>query len=482
MTIRSYLRQPIKSISASGKVEGLREGKSFMPPVYALSRRQCSFSRTRLQATNRNGLRAAQLKAMREQRFQFGRIKIVQDSSDPKGAGVWGWDEAQNLESGEDLSALRVFPETLLREPPASDPTSNQNRSIVRLVKCLEGFEGQIWRNETSTQTGTNIGDKPGAGIKADGATLIASRWWPTIPSINDWRLFLRIGKFDPETDEGQSVFMSVPAPQDVPWRNDIALIDRDPEGLARLFSPLHVGVLAAGFLAFFAAFQAGQLISHGSAINSLEQKLARATELNQNGFRLKRQAEARLASLNSKSNLKDPTYVLRVIQEISSKFDPNDAEIRNIQISETNFKIRLEVEDPEELGEVTLDIPEVVSQLENSSLFSNVFVEGTVAGAVLLEGNLEASIPALTLAELPADTRSGAGASEVQKTPANPVGNPVANPAGNNGEGALNAEEAAQLDATSPVKLSAPPPEEQTVARPDGPPADARPADAREE
>lgn len=466
MTIRSYLRQPIKSISASGKVEGLREGKSYMPPVYALSRRQCSFSRTRLQATNRNGLRAAQLKAMREQRFQAGRIKIIQDSSDPKGAGVWGWDEAQQLGSGEDLSALRVFPETLLREPPAGDETSNQNKSIVRLVKCLEGFEGQIWRNETNAQTSTNSGDRPDTDTKADGATLIASRWWPTIPGISDWRLFLRSGKFDPETDEGQSVFMSVPTPQDVPWRNDIALIDRDPEGLARLFSPLNVGVLAAGLLAFFAAFQAGQLISHGSAIKSLEQKLARATELNQNGFRLKRQTEARLASLNSKSNLKDPTYVLRVIQEISSNFDPLDAQIRNIQISESIFKIRLEVEDPEELGEVTLDIPKVVSQLENSSLFSNVFVEGTVAGAVLLEGNLEPSIPALTLAELPADARPKADPGEVQIS--------AVNPAGNNGEGAPNVEEAAQRDATSAVKLGAPT-EEQTVARPDATPADTR-------
>lgn len=79
-------------------------------------------------------------------------------------AQVWVWDKnlQQTAMTAQNLKASKILPETLLR-PPLS-------KTGVQLIQCLEGFEGQYWRE----------------GI------LWGSRWWPQLPTLSSWAMFQR--------------------------------------------------------------------------------------------------------------------------------------------------------------------------------------------------------------------------------------------------------------------------------------------------
>jgi len=78
-------------------------------------------------------------------------------------AQTWVWDSSkiETAQLEQNIKNPYVMPETLLR------PTLENG---VQLLKCLDGIEGQIWRD--------NI--------------LIASRWWAQLPEIKEWQTFLR--------------------------------------------------------------------------------------------------------------------------------------------------------------------------------------------------------------------------------------------------------------------------------------------------
>src|SRR5258708_6074462 len=94
----------------------------------------------------------------------YGRTDMMFDLSE-EGAGVWIWDrdrtEGLLSGAGRDTSQVRLIPETALRRPLADG---------TRLVACLDGVEGQVWRNRS----------------------LMASRWWPSLPAAVEWQRFQR--------------------------------------------------------------------------------------------------------------------------------------------------------------------------------------------------------------------------------------------------------------------------------------------------
>jgi Tfp pilus assembly protein PilN len=73
--------------------------------------------------------------------------------------GIWSW--PKSLTSDLKDFEGEVLPETVLHT------TLDDG---ARLVAAIDGYEGQVWRN----------------------AELIASRWWPTLPTALDWSAFLR--------------------------------------------------------------------------------------------------------------------------------------------------------------------------------------------------------------------------------------------------------------------------------------------------
>jgi hypothetical protein len=98
-------------------------------------------------------------------------------------AHVWSWTPPANASARERTGWL---PESLLRRPPANDGP--------RLVRQMEGFEGQIWR----------------------GGDLAASQWWPAPPPPAPWQRFLRSAGLG--LDGGDNVPMACEAAWSQPW------------------------------------------------------------------------------------------------------------------------------------------------------------------------------------------------------------------------------------------------------------------------
>jgi hypothetical protein len=85
---------------------------------------------------------------------------------------VWAWD-AEKIgtaisERNLKPSRVDVLPESLLQVPLHSGPC---------VARCIEGFEGQLWRS----------------------GKLQNSRWWPQIPTAQDWLLFQRDAGLPPD-------------------------------------------------------------------------------------------------------------------------------------------------------------------------------------------------------------------------------------------------------------------------------------------
>lgn len=85
---------------------------------------------------------------------------------------VWAWDAekvgAAIAAAGLKPGKTEIVPESLLQTPMHSGPC---------LARCLEGFEGQLWRS----------------------GKLQHSRWWPQPPSAQDWMLFQRDAGLPPD-------------------------------------------------------------------------------------------------------------------------------------------------------------------------------------------------------------------------------------------------------------------------------------------
>ncbi len=112
-------------------------------------------------------------------------------------ASVYAWDadqvNAAIRESGNDPATCTVWPETFFR-PPGHD--------AVRLAVMTDGLEGQVWKGEL----------------------LVATRWWPAMPSPREWLMFLRSASVDLS-----QVAATPPAPvqnefQPLPWTTQTSM------------------------------------------------------------------------------------------------------------------------------------------------------------------------------------------------------------------------------------------------------------------
>ena len=102
---------------------------------------------------------------------------------------VFCWDtpfvQAAMVDRGLNAARVRILPETMLRSPATDD---------IRLVECLQGYEGQIWQE----------------------GQLLATRYWRKPPDNPSWILFQR----DASVDQSRML------PQ-VPTSNALALLDK---------------------------------------------------------------------------------------------------------------------------------------------------------------------------------------------------------------------------------------------------------------
>ena len=151
---RRYLQRRNDIVTPPTGIKGRRE--------WVISRGLCYyrlFSLTDIPAARRDSV--LQLKIKQWSPFKnYANYSIWRDGH----AQVWIWDQQQQqnrlMEMG--LKKATCFPETALQTRPTTD--------TVQLLQCLEGVEGQIWKE----------------------GLLMGSRWWAQRPPETEWAHFQR--------------------------------------------------------------------------------------------------------------------------------------------------------------------------------------------------------------------------------------------------------------------------------------------------
>lgn len=350
MTIRSLFQPSLKSVNLDGSINTERKSIPIMPTVFVIPRSLCSFTRSKLPAASNKGIQAAKLQASRNQRYTNPHIRVEPDGKGASSASIWSWDSSFLTDDNKKLSDLICIPETLARVP---------GKDGVRLVRCAQGLEGEIWQE----------------------GTLTASRWWRDLPSQQDWRLFLRAGKLrDHDTSQ------AVPDPVSVPWRDDLPVVDNTPEHLSLTFSPVRIMIAATAILAFFASVQLSQQFLFNNRIETIKEKLEVVSRENRDAYRTRAEALAALNIVNNKSNLDDPLELLRVIVTLTETIPTSTAELANITIAEQRMEARFRVQE-------TPDITQIVSELEQSPIFTDVFIESPNRNSFSINASVTASL-----------------------------------------------------------------------------------------
>jgi hypothetical protein len=117
----------------------------------------------------------------------FSSPDMLFDITDgPVGAWIWDADHLREALAAANIDSRRArpVPETALR-PPLADG--------IRLVRCLDGIEGQLWSKSLLTN----------------------SRWWPTPPDEVAWVRFQRASGI-----AAADIASRPPEVEDLPWLN----------------------------------------------------------------------------------------------------------------------------------------------------------------------------------------------------------------------------------------------------------------------
>jgi hypothetical protein len=214
------------------------------PAQWVLSRALCRFRLFPLGSLPR-AKRAAALSLELEHWAPFAEPGFHVGWQDD-GAAVWCWDRAAVASAiaaaGHSAEHSRVVPETVIRTPQRDGP---------RLARALDGVDGQLWRD----------------------GRLVASRWWPDVPSAAEWRNLQREAGIVPDQ---QSV--AVPEPIEPVWMRG-SWLGKSPTRHEGTLRALEAPLVLAGALALTGAtaWFATALLSLRQATRDAEAKLQAA-------------------------------------------------------------------------------------------------------------------------------------------------------------------------------------------------------------
>lgn len=320
--------------------------------VCIVPRAECSFRRMRLAGRGADAKKAAVLKARNEALANEDGIKIVVDSANSGAANgqtlasVWGYQKSI-------VHRGRYLPETLAQTP---------HEGGARLVRGLSGFEGQVWHQ----------------------SNLIASRWWALEPSNSDWNVFMRAAGESLLAMGEDAVAESCPTASEVPWRDDLPVIEIDRIRLLNIFSPAKLGLTAALLGGCFALYTAGQYTRKSLALSKV---ISQTAELRVETEQIQSERRRALTNMNFVKRyrlLGDNGTVLASFSAISNVLGTTDLGIERASLRGGALELRLN-------GKDEVSVPDVVTLLEAEPNFSNVSAALDGGNAIVIKANVSA-------------------------------------------------------------------------------------------
>ncbi|MBV8890003.1 MAG: hypothetical protein JO305_10080 [Alphaproteobacteria bacterium] len=258
---------------------------------WVVGRSLCAFRIFRFPSADRSGLRSfAALKAREWAPYaEVGfHAHLTGDA-----ATIWAWDGARArdamLSTAVRPARLAVVPETAMQRP---------GQDGTRLIACVEGFDGQVW----------------------SAGELSASRWWPHLPSRDQWRDFCRGGGISGLSNGGPP--SAEPALwRTRPWTNSgegFGIERRGREALAA-----GVALMLAGY-----GYVGGSFARDELALQQTTQRLRQVEQQAAPAIADRAQALANLQYLADFEKLNPYPSQLAVLAQVAEKLPSNGAQI----------------------------------------------------------------------------------------------------------------------------------------------------------
>jgi hypothetical protein len=299
---------------------------------YLLSRRLCSFRSRKAEGLKltRDFVRSVILEAVTASSYTQPSVYVVGAGHT---LGVWTWDAAA-LTGALGPSALRqAVPETLCHSPGEG--------MVIR--DCIEGVEGQYWQS----------------------GMLLASRWWPEVPTPSEWAVFKRaVGVLNAENDPALPEVMQGLDHRRRPQRNLVPITDQIKQIPAR-----EMGFVFAGLLSVPMVYLLANVASLSFEAWSLETEKARLEEATSGRAQLIREVadiRGQLSSFKGLFRTNDPLSSLEAaVREVAQR----GGEVQRLNFQNGELNVRFETKS--ELAE-----RDFVSALEAKSALTNVTVQ----------------------------------------------------------------------------------------------------------
>lgn len=316
------------TLKSDNKPVSLHAPKLWGQKLYVVPRAQCAFRRLTLKGPSRVALKAAYLKARNNGLDAHDKFLIVPDING-ENAGQWGFVDALNFIGG-------AIPESLVYSPI---------KDGLRLVKCLEGVEGQCWHR----------GD------------LIASRWWGQEPTQSQWQSFVR------------SIPVSVSQlvrdlPETVPdlhipkFRPDLPLLSLDIEKLKTVLSPTRVAAIGGSVFALLLMFYGGQYLRSTLELNAAEKENVRVSDEARLILSQRRRAIGHQAYIEKYRQLGDESMLLRAIEGVAGVLGSKEFRLDSFRISDKKIEMRAYAEPDFDQALLVKEL-EALPTLDNVSL-----------------------------------------------------------------------------------------------------------------
>lgn len=272
--------------------------------------------------------REAELAALRiSQGERPGRFIV----SARNGTAAWVWDdeavdrELERAES-EDLAKLPRAPEPLMLAPEMAE-------SSARLVACMRGVEGQVWKD----------------GI------LQGSRWWSQAPSEVEWNVFAAaIGASE------TLPAVSAPIALNRPWRpNEYRAVDQNDAATNRI--SFVVGAASVALLFGMGAFAGAVEWQH----RGLERTIARESLKAKAVRDVEAQVRAKASRLELLAKRMQGPDGLMILNEVARLAGQVETRVTGVEVREDRIRLSLPQTESERASAL-------LEAFENSSLFAD--------------------------------------------------------------------------------------------------------------
>jgi len=322
-----------------GPIQLLSHKRGWGQKVHIVPRSECSFRLVLLGEGGDRAQKAALFKVKKESLPDKNTFKLVRNKAADRLA-VWGFNKGLGVPG-------RYLPETLAREPFDHG---------ARLVRGLEGFEGQFWLE----------------------GELISSRWWSDLPIQAQWNEFLYSIDIDIQT-----VASDLPNVADVPFRQNLPRFEMGRERLMEIFSPVRLGGFAALFFTCILSFYATKYLRSAMSYNQLKVLISETSQDAETVLGQQRRAIGNLKVVQKYRAIENSDVIMQMLNELIVTLKGEDLTLER-------FELDGDVVDFVLAGSVNGELSELVLSLEESNLFEGVNIRPQGRSKIIVSAEIK--------------------------------------------------------------------------------------------